>query len=139
MSKNKYENHRSLSNFGSQVKPILRLYRRRAQNSLFWGIPKKGLFLAILAFWAKMAIFGILVILVYFPLYGKNGNFGYFVIFGVFVKNVVFWYFCEKCKNDDFRRSYKNRYFFKNGVFYKSMKFGVFKKMVKNVIFLEIQ
>lgn len=42
------------------------------KNRYFWGIPKKGLFLAILAFWAKMTIFVILAILVYFSLYDKK-------------------------------------------------------------------
>lgn len=47
----------------------------------FWDIPKKGLFLTILAFWAKMTIFGILAILTYFPLYGKKGQFWVFCDF----------------------------------------------------------
>lgn len=128
----------SLSDFGSQVKPILRLYRRRAQNSLFWGIPKKVHFWLFWHFGQKWLFCGFWLFLSIFHYMIKNGNFGYFVIFGVFVKNGVFWYFCEKCKNGDFRRSYKNRYFFKNGVFYKSMKFGVFLKNGENVIFPEI-
>lgn len=68
----------------------------------------------------------------------KNGNFGHFVIFGVFVKNGVFWYFCEMCKNGDFRRSYKNRYFFKNGVFLQKYEIWCFLKNGENVIFPEI-
>lgn len=53
----------------------------------FGGIPKKGPFLAILAFWAKMAIFGILVILTYFSLYDKKWQFWVFC---------DFWCFCKK-------------------------------------------
>jgi len=56
----------------------------------------------------------------------KNGNFGHFVIFGVFVKNGVFWYFCEKCKMAIFVVRTKIGLFSKMVFFYKSMKFGVF-------------
>ena len=90
------------------------VFLKKVHFWLFWHFGQKWLFCG---FWLFLSIFHYMI---------KNGNFGYFVIFGVFVKNGVFWYFCEKCKNGDFRRSYKNRYFFKNGVFYKSMKFGVF-------------